>query len=1023
MPTKPGDRFGRYEIRAEIGSGAMGQVFHAHDSRLDRPVALKLIGDEREQHPEARARFEQEARSASSLNHPNIVTTNDIGEESGRLFIVMELLEGESLRRMLTGPLPVDIQLRVASQIAEALAAAHEHGIVHRDLKPENVFITRQGVAKILDFGLALIRRADHDAVSSSGTLQRVTTEGRVIGTAGYAAPEVLSGAVVDRRADIFSFGAILYEMACGAPAFRGATGIETLAATLRDEPTSPMNLRPDLPVSLCRLIMRCLHKDPKERYATLNDIRDELRIVAAISATSPASTRRRRPLPSARTELIGREIELARVVALFVEQRARLVTLTGPGGSGKTRLAIAAAGALQKHFKDDVFFVPLATITDPRQVPAAIAEALGVVSGPNQLPLAAVISELNVAATPTLLVLDNFEQIMGAANEVSELLAACPSLWVMITSREVLHLYGEHDIEVLPLALPDEEVELSVDELAKVPAIALFVSRASAVDPSFRFSADHAESVVELCRRLDGLPLAIELAAARVRMLPPRALLARLNQRLQILTSGARDLPDRQSTLRRTIDWSYGLLTPSEQTLFRRLGVFAGNITLEGAEAVADPFGRLGVEIVDSIASLVDKSLLHKHDAEDGEVAFAMLHTIREYANDLLSHSEDEETTRKAHAAYFLVLAEETAQVLGAGDNPEFLARLSRDHDNLRAALNWLVTTKNAAWAVRMGVALFRFWEETDHLSEGRRWLEAIMQLPGAQDDDRAYARLLFCTGVLASVQGDNNEAAARTEMSLAIYQRHHDDRGVAVTRNGLGLQLTELGELDRAASHLQASLVAWKSAGDESGYARSLTNLAFVRRQQGRPDEARKLYDEAAQVFVRIGDRLSGAWALNQQGDVARDQRLFDDADRFYRAALDVFHELDDQWGAASCTADLGTVARHRGEVDRAADFYRQALAIYSAIGHRRGVARILELMAVLAARLEAWERALTLSSAAARFRENIGVPGPVSEQAELVSAVEVASSKLAARAADEARRRGYAMTLPEAIRYAES
>ena len=211
------------------------------------------------------ARFEQEARSASSLNHPNIVTTYDIGEESGRLFIVMELLDGESLRRLLTGPMSVEAQLRVASQIAEALAVAHEHGIVHRDLKPENVFITRQGVAKILDFGLALIRRADRDFVSSSGTLQRVTTEGRVLGTAGYAAPEVLSGAVVDRRADVFSFGAILYEMACGAPAFRGATGVATLAATLRDEPASPMNVRPDLPVSLCRLIMRCLQKDPKD--------------------------------------------------------------------------------------------------------------------------------------------------------------------------------------------------------------------------------------------------------------------------------------------------------------------------------------------------------------------------------------------------------------------------------------------------------------------------------------------------------------------------------------------------------------------------------------------------------------------------------------------------------------------------------------------------------------------------------------------------------------------------------------
>jgi tetratricopeptide (TPR) repeat protein len=258
---------------------------------------------------------------------------------------------------------------------------------------------------------------------------------------------------------------------------------------------------------------------------------------------------------------------------------------------------------------------------------------------------------------------------------------------------------------------------------------------------------------------------------------------------------------------------------------------------------------------------------------------------------------------------------------------------------------------------------------------------------------------------------------------MSLALYQRRRDHRGIAVTHNILGLQIVEIGDLDRAAAHVLASMVAWKNAGDQSGYARSLSNLAFVRRQQGRTDEARKLYEEAAQVFLDNGDRLSGAWALNHQGDVARDQRLFDEADTLYQAALDAFRELGETSGAASCIADLGTVARQRGDIQRASDLYRKALASYSAIGHRRGVARILELMSVLAARLGASERALTLSSAAARFRENIGVPGPISEQAELSLAVQDASSKLEVQAADQARRRGYAMTLIEAIRYAQS
>src|SRR5438132_4645432 len=360
MPFDPGQRFGRYEIRSSLGAGAMGEVFRAYDPRLDREVALKVIAAGLDRRVGVNERFEQEARAASALNHSNIVTIHDIGEEEGRPFIVMELLDGQSLRQLLSGPLSTDLTLRLAAQIADALTAAHERGIVHRDLKPENIFITRQGTAKILDFGLARICEPNCDPASAIVTLERLTQSGIVLGTAGYAAPETLSGKSVDTRADLFSFGAILYEMTCGVPAFHGKTAMGTLAATLRDEPQSIASRRPNVSPRVARLIERCLAKVPEHRYGSTRELRDELNALLIAGAEAAAPRKRRRSLPAPRTTLFGREEELARITSLIVNEGVRHVTLTGPGGVGKTRLALAAAEKLLPQFHDEVFFIPL---------------------------------------------------------------------------------------------------------------------------------------------------------------------------------------------------------------------------------------------------------------------------------------------------------------------------------------------------------------------------------------------------------------------------------------------------------------------------------------------------------------------------------------------------------------------------------------------------------------------------------------------------------------------------------------
>jgi tetratricopeptide (TPR) repeat protein len=398
------------------------------------------------------------------------------------------------------------------------------------------------------------------------------------------------------------------------------------------------------------------------------------------------------------------------------------------------------------------------------------------------------------------------------------------------------------------------------------------------------------------------------------------------------------------------------------------------------------------------------------------------MLETIREYAANRLDQSEDGHFARRAHAAYFLVLAEEGASVLGKEESPEWLAHFAREHDNFRAALDFLLKSGQAEWGLRMSLGLFHFWERAEHLTEGRKWLAAFLELPAEKLDDGLRARAFFASGVLATAQGDD-EAVGRTEMSLALYRRRGDKSGMAVAHNSLGVLFTEIGDYDRAARHLEAGLQAWREVGNENGYARSLSNLAFVRRKQRRYDEARSLYDEAAEVFSRTSDRLSSAWSLNQKGGVASDQQLWDEAMSFYQMALDAFRSLGDTWGIASTVADLGTIARKEGHHSRAAEHYREALQSFLHLGHRRGVARVLESMAVLAAQTGASERALVLASAATALREKLGVRNPMTDRDELSSCLESARRVLDAQRIEQAQRHGSMMSLAEAVRFAES
>jgi predicted ATPase/serine/threonine protein kinase len=1017
-----GTKLGPYEIIELLGAGGMGEVYRARDVRLDRCVAIKILAPALSADNDRLQRFEQEARSASALNHPNIITIYALGLHDSTHYIAMELVQGKTLRELLAaGPLPVRKAIEIAAQVAEGLAKAHEAGITHRDLKPENLIISHDGVVKILDFGLAKLTLPSGERTDMSATLACQTLPGLIMGTVEYMSPEQASGRRLDFHSDQFSFGLVLYEMVTGKRAFQGSTPTEMLAAILRDQPEPIGMQNPDAPAPLVWAIERCLTKEPDKRYVSTRDLARELAAIRDRFSEKPAKPMETRPanLPVQRTGFVGREKEVAAAKELLLRPDVRLVTVTGPGGIGKTRLAVHVATSLVECFSGGTHFVPLSPVSDPGLIASVIVQTLGIREAGGQPPLEVLKQNLQDSSrAPMLLLLDNFEHLIQAAPTVAELLAIGPNLKIMVTSRAALHVYGEHEFPVPPLAMPDSLAVPPVDVLSQYPAVALFVQRAVAVKPDFELNRENAAIVTEICARLDGLPLAIELAAARVKVLSPSSMRTRLASRLQLLTGGARDLPQRQQTLRAAIDWSYDLLSPAEQKLLRRLSVFVGGCTLEGVEAVCDTKSDLELDLLDGMSSLVDKSLVQHFEQAKSESRFVMLETIREYALEKLAASGEKPLTKRAHAAYCLVLAEEEAAEPSGAEGTEWLEHFGLEHDNFRAALDWLTETGDADWGLRLGTALFRFWETREYLAEGRGRLGKLLKLAGAAAPTKARARALFAAGVLAAEQGDYVSADALFRESLDISRQLRDQQGAAVSLNALAVSARDRGDFSTARSLFEDSLALWRELADQKAVARSLSNLASVVKLQGDYASARSLYAECLSIFQRLGDQTGVAWSMNHQGDVARDQGDSAMARTLYEGALSIFRELGDRWGIAGTLADLGSLAREQGNCPSARSLYRESIKVFRELDHKRGIARLLECFACSAAvELEA-ERSLRLAGAAAALRQNIGAPLTMAEQAKLEASLQAARQALTNTAGTTAWLEGWALPVEKAI-----
>ena len=908
---------GQYDLLREIGRGGMATVYLGFDRKHDRKVAIKVLD------PELAAAigpelFQREITLTARLTHPHILPLHDSGSADGRLYYVMPFVEQGSLRGRLEreGRLPIDEAVRHAREVASALQTAHRLGFLHCDIKPENILLVADS-AVLADFGIARLTGASRALADLAGS-----------GTSLYMSPEqARDDPGLDGRADLYSLSCVLYELLTGEPPFPGAEP-ETIKARHAFEAPPPLAAqRPGVPAAVERAVMRALAKDRDQRHGSALLFAEALSL--HLQEPAPVVARGAGNLPAERTRMIGRQRVLEDATALLAG--TRLLTLTGVGGCGKTRLALRlGAGAVEQH-PFGVWFVDLAPITDPTHVPRAVADVWGLAEEADCGIVELLASRL--AGRRALLILDNCEHVIEAcAALVDPLLRAAGELRVLATSREPLGLEGEQVYAVPPLAAPAPG-EHDAGAIAANEAVSLFVDRARAVRPDFGLDAGNAGAVAEVCRGLDGLPLAIELAAARVSVLSPAQIRARLADRFHLLT-GARDTTGaRHQTMLAVVRWSYDHLEEEERRLLRHLAVFRGGGALDQAIEVAS---RDEFAVLDGLTRLIAKSLVIADAGADG-VRYRLLETVRQFAADRLEEEGEGDGARERHLHAYGALGARAAPALNGPAQGEWIARLDRELENIVTAIEWTIQTpKWSGDGLRLADRLRVYWHLRGRYRLGLRLIDELLPRGREALSPAELAPVLFGVGDLDLWTGDHAGARARIGEALAIYRELGDRRGIARALNSLGVIHTREGDEDRARERLLESLEHYRAIGFVRGISIAHTNL--------------------------------GISAMNQ-GDAAS-------AEQWFRRALEMAIEQGEPDGIAGITVNLGVVAMRDGRLDLAAARFAEGFEVMQGYNLVRLAPDTLEAASALAARLGDGERCTRIAGAAAKARDDLGL-----------------------------------------------
>ncbi len=1017
---------GSYPVTRLLGRGGMGVVYAGEDPRLRRQIAIKVLPARLAADPDRLARFEREARLLAAINHPNIATIYSLEHADDLHYLTMEFVPGETLaQRIAMGPLPLADVLAYAHQIAHALEAAHAAGVIHLDLKPKNIKITPEEKVKLLDFGLA---RAGASGVRGlEPHPDDATMDARIQGSPGYMSPEQLRGDEIDHRSDIWAFGCVLYEMITAQLTFPSRSLFDQIAATLERQPD--WSALPDrTPEGIRRLLADCLEKELDARLESMARVRQVLEdeianqsqpMAAALSAdgtTGPPTN-----LPLQLTSFVGREHSMAQLKRHL--EKDRLVTVVGPGGCGKTRIAIEVGRRLLPRFPDGVWLVELAPITEPDQVQHAVADALGVREDSRRSLRDTL--RLHLKNRELLLVLDNCEHLLEASARLAEaLVQSCPRVRILASSRERLGIGGESLFQLRPLDTPESAALPPLERLERVESIRLFLDRARAADIGFTLTRENAPALAQICRRLDGIPLALELAAARVKALAPAEIARRLDDRFNFLTTGSRTAMPRHQTLRALIDWSFDHLSGKERILLRRLAVFAGGWTLEAVEEVCGNNGIEPWEVLDLHSQLVEKSLVERDvhgSRRTGQPRYRALETIREYARERLQESDEWSEIRKRHRRYFETMAAASSGHLVGPEQHAWSQRLEVEHDNLRAAIVGACGSgpdRDVLTAIKIAAALGRYWYGRGRWTEGRTLMKEILGLPGAETRDAARAQALAWTGWIALWQGDLDEAWSLNQESLDIRRELGDRMGISQSLNNLGAVAQERGEFARSRAMYEESLALRRAEGNLRYQAVSLHNLAELCFRMGQFEDSRAFNEESLALRREVGDLMGIADSLNALGMVAERMGDLEQARDRHEESLANRRQRDDPMGIAESLRCLAAIDAQEGRLGRARAFYAQSLAIQKRLGDRLNIAESLELIGLLAAREGSWERAAQILGTVATLRAEIESPTPPAQRAEVENATAQAQSALGDRAFAVEWERGRRMSLEQAI-----